>query len=250
MTTATWITFSSIKVAFGDNIVLDNISGEIPAGKIVSIVGPSWSWKTTLLNVLNGLLPPDNGTIHIDGKSITDVAENAWVVFQTYSLFPWLSIYKNIAFGKNIQALSKSEQKEKIDQILKQIWLWDERSKFPHELSGWMRQRVSIARTIANGDDYIFMDEPFGALDYQTRLRMHEFVLKVWKEFKKTIVIITHNIDEAIYISDKVILLPLQNDSDVEEINIKMKRPRDNSDPRAQKYKDQILAYLEKEVTF
>lgn len=244
------IVFSDIHVSFDGSAVLKWISSRIPQWEIVSIVWPSGSWKTTLLSVLNGLLTPDKWQVIIDGKVITDVADNVWIVFQDYSLFPWLSVIQNIAFGKSVQNLEKKQRDKKLKTILQKIWLWEQRDKFPHQLSGWMQQRVSIWRTIANDSEYIFMDEPFGALDYQTKLKMHDFVLKIWKELWKTIVIITHNIDEAILISDRILMLPLQKGKDIEEIQVTMSRPRLLSDPNFEPYKEKILNYLEKEVTF
>jgi NitT/TauT family transport system ATP-binding protein len=190
------ITVKHLSVAYKDLVVLENMDIEVRSGEFLCLVGPSGCGKTTLLNALAGFIPA-SGDINVAGK--------IGVVFQDHSVFPWMTVAENIAFG--LRNGKRGDEAEIVRQHLKLIRLDDKSDKYPAELSGGQIQRVGIARALAPGPDVVLMDEPFGALDRYTRERMQQWLLEVWTERHKTIILVTHDMDEAIFLSDRILVL-------------------------------------------
>lgn len=215
---------------------LEDVSFSIEAGEFVSIIGSSGCGKSTLLSILEGINTPTKGEIRIDGKPINGTGTDRGVVFQHYSLFPWMTARKNIAFGiKQVKKdLSKSERLNIADKFLDKVGLEEFKDKYPSQLSGGMQQRVAIARALAMDTDILLMDEPFGAIDAKNRTILQELLLKLWEgdgtQEKKTVVFVTHDIDEAILLSDRIIMMTANPGKVRKEIPVPFERPRNRSE--------------------
>ncbi len=192
--------------AFG---ALEDVSSKILDGQFVSIIGASGCGKSTVLSLLAGLNQPKSGEVLIDGKKVKGTGKDRSVVFQHYSLFPWMTIEKNLTFGikQNIKNLSRKELRERASFYLEKVGLKGVEHKYPAELSGGMQQRAAIARTLAMDTDILLMDEPFGAIDARNRVILQDLLLDILKDTKKTIVFVTHDVDEALYLSDRVLFM-------------------------------------------
>jgi NitT/TauT family transport system ATP-binding protein len=188
-------------------VALDDVSLEVRAGEFLVLVGPSGCGKSTLLDLLAGLTLPSSGQVLIDGKPITGPARDRGVVFQQYALFPWLTALDNVAFGLEIAGLGRSERRAKAAAYLDLVGLSAFAKHYPHELSGGMKQRVAIARSLAYEPEVLLMDEPFAALDAQTRETLQEELVDIWRRTGKTIVFITHGIDEAVVLGQRVAVM-------------------------------------------
>lgn len=188
-------------------VALDDVSLEVRAGEFLVLVGPSGCGKSTLLDVLAGLTQPSSGRVLIDGKPITGPARDRGVVFQQYALFPWLTALDNVAFGLEIAGLGRSERRAKAAAYLDLVGLSAFAKHYPHEMSGGMKQRVAIARSLAYEPEVLLMDEPFAALDAQTRETLQEELVDIWRRTGKTIVFITHGIDEAVVLGQRVAVM-------------------------------------------
>ena len=200
----------SMKFDIGDGtsvVALSDVSLEVGRGEIVSILGPSGCGKTTLLNIVAGFLSPTQGTVRMNGKSIAGPGPERGMVFQQGALFEWMDVKKNIEFGPRMRGLSSSECEKISDHLLASVGLGTFGKKAVYELSGGMQQRVALARCLANDPDIILMDEPLGALDALTRERMQGLVLRLWKETRKTIVLITHSVEEALLLGERLIVM-------------------------------------------
>ena len=214
---------------------LKDVSFTINDGEFVSVIGPSGCGKSTFLSVLEGIQPVSQGQVLIDGKEISGPGTDRGVVFQHYSLFPWLTARKNIAFGihQTNKELPKKELNRIADEYLKKVGLEKFGRKYPSQLSGGMQQRVAIARTLAMNTDILLMDEPFGAIDPKNRVTLQELLLTLWSEGsdgsgqkKKTVVFVTHDIDEAIFLSDKIIMMAPNPGHVLKEVTVPFERPR------------------------
>jgi NitT/TauT family transport system ATP-binding protein len=186
---------------------LDRVSIDITENEFISVVGPSGCGKSTLLRMIAGLDMPTSGRIWVDGKEVTGPGAERGMVFQSYTLFPWLTVAENIAFGPKLKGMSSKKCRELVDKYLELIDLTDFADRYPKELSGGMKQRVAIARALANNPEVLLMDEPFGALDQQTKMSMQEMLLKIWRHEKITVIFVTHDIDEAIFLAQKVYVM-------------------------------------------
>lgn len=189
-----------------ETIALEDINFTIDEKEFVVLVGPSGCGKSTLLNMVGGLLSPTSGRIYVDGLQV-DRDPSIGIVFQEVGLFPWQTVYENIAFGLNALGLSKAEQAERVQYYTELVGLTNFSQSFPHQLSGGMRQRVGIARALAIQPDILLMDEPFSALDAQSRTLMQEELLRIWHQTQLSTLYVTHNIQEAVYLADRVIVL-------------------------------------------
>lgn len=178
---------------------LEGIDLEVHAGQFVALLGPSGCGKSTLLNLVAGFEPPTSGLLQVAGAPVTQPGPDRGVVFQEAALFPWLSVWDNVVFGPQVQGQTKAQYEQRAHDMLKIVGLSDFKNHLPVQLSGGMRQRVGIARILTLGSQILLMDEPFGALDAQTRLTMQELLLSVWQQLKPTIIFVTHDIDEAIF---------------------------------------------------
>ncbi|MCX7771622.1 MAG: ABC transporter ATP-binding protein [Clostridia bacterium] len=212
---------------------VQDINFSVAEGEFVSIIGPSGCGKSTLLSMFAGLNFPTDGSILLDGKEIEGTGTDRGVVFQHYSLFPWMSARKNIIFG--IKQVHKEKTKKEIeaiaDEYLELVGLKDFKNKYPSQLSGGMQQRVAIARALAMNPGILLMDEPFGAIDAKNRVILQELLLKLWESGsqKKTVVFVTHDIDEAILLSDRIIVMSAGPGTVKKEIEVTFERPRNRS---------------------
>ena len=208
-------------------IALDDINLDIKPGEFICLLGPSGCGKSTLLNAVAGFSSPTAGSILVDGEPVQKPGPDRGMVFQEYALFPWMTVEKNIAFGLEIKKLPKSQIKEKVSALLAMLNLQDFRDRYPKDLSGGMRQRVAIARVLALDSPIMLMDEPFGALDSLTRRSLQDELLRIWTEFKKTILFVTHSIDESIYLADRIVVMTYRPGKIKKDVSVTMPRPRD-----------------------
>jgi NitT/TauT family transport system ATP-binding protein len=191
-----------------NSLILDDIDLQLAPREFTCLVGTSGCGKSTLLNIIAGLLQPSSGEILVDGRSVTgQPGSDRGMIFQGYTLYPWLTVAKNVAFGLQFQQLTKAEQRDRVHYFLDVVGLLDFAHSYPKQLSGGMKQRVAIARALANQPAVILMDEPFGALDAQTKEQMQEFLLELWTKTHVSILMITHDIEEAIYLSQRIYVL-------------------------------------------
>lgn len=195
--------------AHGPMRVLDGVSLDIRQGEFVSIIGPSGCGKTTLMNILGGFVQPTSGQVLLDGVPISGPGPDRGVIFQEYGVFPWLTVRQNIAFGLNLAGnkVGKAEQRQIVERYMGLMGLNDFADHFPKHLSGGMRQRLAIARAYAVRPQFLLMDEPFGALDAQTRSAMQDLLLEVLRTEDKTVMLITHSVEEAIYLSSRIVVV-------------------------------------------
>ena len=212
---------------------LKGINLEIADGEFLVVVGLSGCGKTTLLNILAGFLSPTDGEILLDGKPIAQVGlMNRGVVFQEYALFPWRTALQNVEFGLEMKGVARNKRREIALKYLDLVHLAKFTDIYPHHLSGGMKQRVAVARAYAYEPEFMLMDEPFGALDAQTRESLQALTVEVWQKTRKTIFYVTHNIGEAVYLADRIIVLTGQPGRIHREILVDLPRPRDAFDPR------------------
>ncbi len=205
---------------------LANTNLTIEAGSFVSLIGPSGCGKSTLLNAVGGFLQGTTGTIKLDGIEVDGINPEVGVVFQQYALFPWFSALGNVEFSLKRFNLGKQERRERAMAALKEVGLEGREHNFPGQLSGGMRQRVALARTFVSEPKVLLMDEPFGALDAQTRIVMHEILLQVWEAHRATVLFVTHDVDEALILSDRAHIMSSAPGRIIETIEITTERPR------------------------
>ena len=191
----------------GGTLALDSFSFDFAPSEIISIVGPTGCGKSTAMNVLAGFEQASAGTVTVDGKVVTGPGSNRGVVFQQSTLFPWLTVLANVVLGVKCRGEAREQYEPRAMRLIEEVGLKGFERHYPYQLSGGMQQRVQIARALINEPDILLMDEPFGALDYQTRLLMQKLLLRLWAHFKPTILFITHDVGEAIFISDRVIAM-------------------------------------------
>ena len=235
----------------GRLLALDQVNLEVNDGEFVTIVGPSGCGKTTFINLCDGLLKPTAGKIMIDGKLVTGPGIDRGMVFQDSCLMPWRTVIKNVLFGLECQGLDNAEGEATARKFIKLVGLQGFEDHYPHELSGGMQQRCNLARALTVDPKILIMDEPFAALDAQTREIMQAELLRIWKESGKTVLFITHQINEAIYLADRCIVFGSRPGRVKKMIPIELPRPRDLSikrDPKFLEYEDQLWGLIEEEV--
>jgi len=205
------ISFSDVTRSFGAStnqlLALDNVSFDVRDEEFVAVVGPSGCGKTTLLRMVAGLDFPNDGDVSVGGKNVVGPGPERAVVFQQFALFPWRTVYDNIAFGLECKGTARSEIKKNIDYYIDLMGLQGREAAYPHQLSGGMQQRVAIARSYALEPAVLLMDEPFGALDAQTRVVMQEELVRIRKNNRRTVLLITHSVEEAVYLADRVAVM-------------------------------------------
>lgn len=224
------IRLTNVSVSFGHKggatHAVENVSLEIQPGEFVTLLGPSGCGKSTLLNVVAGFVAPSGGTAEMDGLPIGGSGVDRCVVFQQHSLFPWLSVRENVEFGLRMKGVAAAERRQTAQELLKITGLRSFENHFPEQLSGGMKQRVGIVRALANNPTVLLLDEPFGALDAQTRVVLQEILTNIWQRYRISVLFITHDIDEAIFLSDRVYVMTAQPGHIKAEVPIQLPRPR------------------------
>jgi NitT/TauT family transport system ATP-binding protein len=214
-----------------DIVALKDIDLEIPSGQFTCLLGPSGCGKSTLLNAVAGFAPPTSGSIIAEGKPVTGPGPERGMVFQEYALFPWMTVEQNVGFGLEIKGMARAEIARRVGELLKMLSLSDFRQRYPKDLSGGMRQRVAIARVLALDSPVMLMDEPFGALDALTRRNLQDELLRIWAELQKTIIFVTHSIEEAIYLADRIVVMTYRPGMVKRDIMVDLPRMRDPASP-------------------
>jgi NitT/TauT family transport system ATP-binding protein len=221
---------------------LHNFDIDVEQGQFVSIVGPSGCGKSTFLNVLLGLIPPNTGEMMVNGRKVAGPGQDRAMVFQEFGLLPWRTVMNNVELGLELQGMPTSQRRGVCQGFIKMVGLSGFENHYPHELSGGMKQRVGLARALASNPDVLLMDEPFAALDAQTRDIMQAELLRIWQEAKKTVLFVTHQIEEAVYLSDHVIVMTKRPGRTKKIIEIDLPRPRDYEMRVTQRFNELKLA--------
>jgi ABC-type nitrate/sulfonate/bicarbonate transport system ATPase subunit len=230
---------------------LRNVSLGVEPGEFISIVGASGCGKTTLLRIVDGLVMPSRGEVRVDGQAVTKPGPDRGFVFQQDALFPWRTVLDNVVFGLEVQGKSKREARERADGLIRLVGLAGFEQHFPHELSGGMRQRANLARALTIDPDILLMDEPFASLDAQTREIMQSELLRIWRSNRKTVLFVTHQIDEAVYLADRVVVMTSRPGQVKAVLEVDIPRPRDLSVKRTPVFLelvDEIWKMIEEEV--
>jgi len=230
---------------------LRDISFQVAPGQFISIVGASGCGKTTLLRIVDGLTRPTRGEVWVDGRAVDRPGPDRGFVFQQDALFPWRTVLDNVIFGLEVQGKPKREARERADVLVRLVGLTGFEQHFPHELSGGMRQRANLARALTIDPDVLLMDEPFASLDAQTREIMQAELLRIWRSNRKTVLFVTHQIDEAVYLADRVVVMTSRPGQVKAVLDVDIPRPRDLSvkrTPRFLELVDAIWKMIEEEV--
>lgn len=232
--------------------IIDDLSFQVEQGDFISIIGVSGCGKSTIFRLINKLLSPKSGEILVDGEDIGKLSGYAGYMPQKDLLFPWRNIEKNLCLPMEMMKIPKKKQKKKVEKILKEVGLLEYKDKYPKDLSGGMRQRISFARTLLTEADLMLLDEPFSALDALTRISMQEWLLSQWKKYNKTILFITHDVEEALFLSNKIYLVPEMPIKNLEMIEVPMEYPRKREylkRPEINELKEELVEKLRKQVT-
>jgi len=211
----------------GKVIALDRVNLKVEDGEIIALLGPSGCGKSTLLYMVAGFYPVQSGKILLDGRPVSKPGPDRGIVFQEYVLFPWRTVEENVVYGLEVQGLGREEREKIASRFLEKVGLLSFKKKYPHELSGGMKQRVALARMLAYNPGILLMDEPFGALDAQTRELMQDELLSLWADLKKTILFVTHDMEEALYLSDRIVVFTARPGRVKEIVEVNFPRPRD-----------------------
>ena len=239
----------SYKTTSGERLLaLDNISLEVKPGEFLCIVGPSGCGKSTLLHLIAGLQPQTSGKILVDGTPVSGPGTDRILIFQELGLFPWQTVGGNIEFGMKMKNVNKAEREEKVQYYLRLVHLSKFRDSYIHQLSGGMRQRVALARALATEPDVLLMDEPFAALDAQTRDLLHDELERLWAETGRTIIFVTHNVREAARLGDRVVLLTFRPGRVKQEFSVNLPRPRQMEQPYVARMARDIMDCLRDEI--
>ncbi len=237
-----WMTFQP-KVKTAPPVhVLEDISLDVRDGEFICLVGPSGCGKSTLLNILGGFLQPTEGTATIDNRAIAGPDPKRIFIFQENASFPWLTVEENVAFG--VKRSTEAEKRELVEHYIEMVGLTGFGKTFPRELSGGMRQRVELARALAAEPDVLFMDEPFGALDYLTRLRLRQELIQIWEREKRTVIFVTHDVEEAVQLADRVVVMGKRPARIRAIVPVDIERMRDLDDPACRMLRDEIFGVM------
>jgi len=229
-------------------LALDRIDLDVHPGEFLCIVGPSGCGKSTLLHLIAGLQKPTSGRVAMDGDSVTAPGTDRILIFQEHRLFPWLTVGQNVEFGMKMKGLSKAEREDRTRHYLRLVHLSQFKDSRPHQLSGGMRQRVALARALATEPDVLLMDEPFAALDAQTRDMLHDELEKIWAETGRTIIFVTHNVREAVRLGDRVVLMSFRPGQVKKEFVVDLPRPRHLEEVEVARTAREILDQLRDEI--
>lgn len=230
----------------GDVNVIGNVSLTVNENELLVLFGPGQCGKSTLLNCMSGLERVTTGSVTINGRTIDSPGPDRGVVYQRTALFPWLTVMGNVEYGPKVRGMSKKERREKAQYYINLVGLEGFENSYPNQLSGGMQQRVGIARAYCNEPDVLFMDEPFGHLDAQTRYLMQEDLIKIWEKEKRTVVFVTNNIEEAVYLADRIAVLTNCPTTVKTEYEINLPRPRNYIDPEFLRLREEISSVVDK----
>src|SRR5215212_203040 len=228
---------------------VEDVTVQTRPGEFVVMVGPSGCGKSTLLNVAGGMIFPDKGNVDLDGKAITEPGPDRAMVFQDHGLFPWMNAAQNIGFGLRMAGMNKKDRRDRIEAALKMVHLSHSGKKLPHELSGGMKQRVAIARALVMDPAVLLMDEPFAALDAQTRTLLHQQLQELWIQTHKTILFVTHSVGEAVRLADRIIVLHSHPGRIRREVHVDLPHPRNFDSPQISELVSLVRREIEDEVT-
>lgn len=227
-----------------ENVVLKDVSFKVDEGEFVSLLGPSGCGKTTTLTIIAGFQKANEGKIIVNGKEVTKPGTDRSFMFQNYALFPWLKVGENIEYPMKKKKLPKAERKEKLKELLEMAQLTDYENYYIHEISGGMKQRVALLRAIACDPTVLLMDEPLGAVDFQMRQMLQMQLESILQKKKTTALMVTHDVDESIYLSDRVIVMSRDHGKILADVKIELPRPRDRTNPKYHDYVDQLTNIL------
>ncbi|MRX50033.1 ATP-binding cassette domain-containing protein [Paracoccus sp. S-4012] len=232
-----------------DHLALSDINLDLKRGEFVSIIGPSGCGKSTLLYIVGGFIAASQGSVRIEGKPVTGPGPDRGPVFQEFALFAWKTVLQNVAYGLRLQRKSKVEAEARARGLLRMVGLEGYANFYPKELSGGMKQRVAIARTLAYDPQILLMDEPFGALDAHVRTHLQRDLLRIWEDHRKTVMFVTHSVEEAVYLSDRIVVMASHPGRIAREITIELDRPRERAElmfnRRYQEYVTQIEGMID-----
>ena len=234
----------SLTKKFGDLLVLDDISFDVKKGQFLCVVGPTGCGKTTFLNCITRLYEPTSGEILVDGEPVDLRKHNVSYIFQEYSTMPWLTVEENVAFGLRIKKKPEAEIKESVDEVIEMVGLQKFRNYYPSQLSASMLQRVVIARAFATKPDILLMDEPYGQLDIELRFKLEDELIGLWKKLGTTIIVITHNIEEAVYISEDILILTNKPTTIKQMMANPLSRPRVVTEKRFIEVREQVTELI------
>lgn len=232
--------------ARGDVNVINDLNLTVKENELLVLFGPGQCGKSTLINCMSGLESVSSGTVEVNGKMVEKPGPDRGVVYQRTALFPWLTVMGNVEYGPKVRGMSKKERQELAMYYIRLVGLEGFENSFPNQLSGGMQQRVGIARAYCNEPDVMFMDEPFGHLDAQTRYLMQEDLIRIWEKEKRTVVFVTNNIEEAIYLADRIVVLTNCPTTVKTEYRIDLERPRDYVDPEFLRLREEISSVVDK----
>ena len=242
-------TFKGRKKSDPPNIVLNDVSFQVEEGEFVSLLGPSGCGKTTTLTIIAGFQKPDSGRIVVNGTDVTQPGPDRSFMFQNYALFPWLKVGENIEYPMKKMKLPKAERKQKLQELLGIAQLTEYEHYYIHEISGGMKQRVALLRAIACDPQVLLMDEPLGAVDFQMRHMLQQQLEAILQQKKTTALMVTHDVDESVYLSDRVVVMSRDHGKIVEDLKIDLDRPRDRTDPRYHEYVDRLTVILKEALS-
>lgn len=225
------VVVSSLTKKFGDLLVLDEVSFHVGEGEFLAIVGPTGCGKTTFLNTLSKLIPATRGHILINGQEADPKKHNLAFVFQEPSSMPWRTVRQNVAYGMEVKGVPAAEREKRLDHILSLVGLADSADLYPNQISASMEQRLAVARAFATRPDLLLMDEPYGQLDVKLRYYLEDELIRLWQELKSTVIFVTHNIEEAVYVAERILVLTNKPTKIKAEVKVRLPRPRNYLDP-------------------
>lgn len=225
----TKIRIRDLSIRYGSFVAVDNVSLDVVDGEFVCLLGPSGCGKTTLLNAMAGFMEPDAGTLKVHGKVVQGPGPDRGMVFQEYGLFPWFTVEQNVQYGPKLRGMRGEALRANTRRYLELVQLGDFADRYPNQLSGGMRQRVAIARVLANDPDILLMDEPFGALDALTRESLQTELVKIWEKERRTCIFVTHSLAEAVYLADRVVVMATRPGRVEQVLENTLPRPRDRA---------------------
>ncbi len=226
--------------------VIDNVTLHVQENELLVLFGPGQCGKSTMINCMSGLEPATGGSVEVSGKPVEKPGPDRGVVYQRMALFPWLTVMGNVEYGPKVRGIPKKERRERAQHYIELVGLKGFENSYPNQLSGGMQQRVGIARAYCNEPDVLFMDEPFGHLDAQTRYLMQEDLMKIWEREKRTVVFVTNNIEEAIYLADRIVVMTNCPTRIKKEYVIDLPRPRNYVDKEFLRLREEISAVVDK----